>query len=223
MYLAALPNLIHVKKLSVLILAFGLSTALSGQTSLEKPARSLAVALAPNWEKAIRFGLLDDDILIRTGYSLGLDYFQALGASWEAKIATRYHHLNFAESIYTYQFDTIGGSIFIVPLGKKTFSVRNDVLSFTAGIRRFGKPAKLRWFWNGEVGASIFIEDVKLPAVTVGLGTGWEWTAPKKDWAVSAQPVLRCLFWGAEDNYGDHIVLALEFGLRHSIGKTRRL
>jgi len=203
-----------VKKLFVVVYIIGLSAALSSQTVLDGPARSFAVAIGPNCEKAIRFGLLDDDILIRTGYSLGMDYFQSLTPRWEAKISARYHRLQFAEITYTPQFDTIGGMVFFVSSGDKIVSHKNDAVSFTAGIRRLGKPAKIRWFWNGEAGATIFTSNAKVPAFTLGLGMGWEWTAPKKEWAVFAQPILRGLFWSSEDYFGDHIVLALEFGLR---------
>jgi hypothetical protein len=115
MYLAAyvLPNLIHVKKLSALIFSIGLSVTLSGQTTLERPGRSFSVALGPNLGKAIRYGILDDDVLIRTGYSIGMDYFQELTPPWEAKISARYHRLNFAEITYTPRW----GYKWIAPLG----------------------------------------------------------------------------------------------------------
>jgi len=222
MYLASkvLPNLIHVKKLSALIFSIGLSVTLSSQGTSGIPGRSFSVALGPNLGKAIRYGILDDDILIRPVYSIGMDYFQELTPRWEAKISARYHRLNFAEITYTPRFDTIGGSVFFVDAGEKVVSNKNDAVSFTAGVRRLGKPAKFRWFWNGEAGATIFTHDAKVPAFTLGIGMGWEWNAPQKDWTVSAQPILRGLFWSSEDYFGDHIMFAMEFGLCHSIGKS---
>jgi hypothetical protein len=209
-----------MKKLCVLVFCMGLFVVLYGQTESKVPARSFAVAMGPNWGKAIRYGLLDDDILIRTGYSLEMDYFQSLTPRWEAKISARYHRLRFAEITYTPQFDTIGGAFIFVSAGDKIVSYQNDAIGFTAGFRRLGKPAKIRWYWNGEAGATVFIQNAKVPAFTVGLGMGWEWTAPKKDWAVFAQPVLRGLFWSSEAAFGDHLMLTLEFGLHHALGKT---
>jgi len=209
-----LPNPIHVKKLSLLVFLIGLSASLSSQTTSERPVRSFALALGPNFEKAIRYGLLDDDILIRPGYSIGMDYFQSLTPRWEAKISARYHRLNFAEITYTPQFDTSGGIVTFVSSGDKIVSYKNDAWSITAGLRSLGKPATFRWFWNGEAGATIFTSNAKVPAFTLGLGMGWEWTAPKKDWTVSVQPIFRGMFWSSEDYFGDHIMFAMELGLR---------
>ena len=81
-----------------------------------------------------------------------------------------------------------------------------------------GKPAKFRWFWNGEAGATIFTSNAKVPAFTLGLGMGWEWTLPQKEWAISAQPTLRGMFWSSEDTYADYLVLGFELGIRHPLG-----
>lgn len=90
-----------MKKLSILLFAFGLMNSIYGQAPAEPVQRNLTFILGPNWGRGIKYGVYNDDIHSRTGLSLGLDYFQSLAPRWEAKLSARFHHFHFVETQYT--------------------------------------------------------------------------------------------------------------------------
>ncbi len=209
-----------MKKALLYVLALGLSTALHSQNPVEVPRHHFALVLGPNLDKAIRFGLFDDDLLLRAGYSLGVDYIQALSPVWQAKFSARYQRFNFAQITYTLQIDTIGSFPVVVGSNEEIIGVKNDAWSISVGVRKLGKPARLRWFWDGEAGATVFVKDARVPALTLGLGSGMEWSSPQKNWTVFAEPVLRLLLWGSQDTYSNHLTGTVELGVRRSFGKA---
>lgn len=204
-----------MKKLSITLFAFGLVCSIYGQTTPEPVQRNLSFILGPNWDRGIKYGIYNDDILFRTGISLGLDYFQTLTPRWEAKLSAHFHHFHFVEIQYTTAFDTLAGNIIILVPDKTVYaSFKQDAFGFSAGVRRWGRPKKVRWFWTGDAGGTVFVQIPKKPAMSFSLGTGWEWTPGAKNWGITAGPVVRGMFWSAPEPFANQLAFAIELGFR---------